>query len=241
MSHLLIILHITELNLCDITKPAKTCPNLFEPATNKFQSILQLNSTCVIVISGANETCHIKNNTLPFKKLPIQIGKNYLKITENIIIKCRGNTFTYNSNKTKYIERFKILNETFAILDPVSDLHTKINNIIFNLNITKNKNLTETQNITIQDPQTDFPIEYLIAIPILMVLGIVLNILHCLYKRYKKYKKNNTQNLQIDRNEADSNETRHENTNQNENATHSNPTTNSYVSYNLQGEEDIIM
>ena len=83
--------------------------------------------------------------------------------------------------------------------------------------------------------------EYLIAIPILMVFGIVLNIIHCIYRRYKKYKKNNTHNQQIDRNEADLNETRHENTNQNENATHRNPTTNSYVSYNLQGEEDIIM
>merc|ERR1712215_407672 len=90
------------------------------------QSILQMGSTLIMIISGANETCHIKNNTSPFQKLPIQIGKNYLRITKNMIIKCRGNTFTYNSNKTKYIEKFQILNETFDIIDPVSDLKTKM-------------------------------------------------------------------------------------------------------------------
>ena len=107
--------------------------------------------------------------------------------------------------------------------------------------MTQNKNLTEIQNITITDPQTDFPLAYLIAVPILMVIGIVLNTIHCIYKRCKKHKKNNTQNQQIDRNEADLTEGRHENTNQIETATHRNTTTNSYVSYNLQGEEDIIV
>ena len=65
------IIHLTEIQQCDITKPAK------------FHSIIQLNNTCVVVISGTNETCHIQNNTLKFKKIPIQIGKNYLKITNS--------------------------------------------------------------------------------------------------------------------------------------------------------------
>ena len=122
------------------------------------------------------------------------------------------------------------MNETFEMFDPVSEIRSNIKNLILNLNMTQNKNLTDIQNITITDPQTDFPIEYLIAIPILMVIGIVLNTIHCIYKRCKKHSKNNTQNQQIDRNDANLTESRQENTNQIKTATHRNTTTNSYVS-----------
>ena len=122
--------------------------------------------------------------------------------------------------------------------------------MLLDLNMTNQKNLSQTEDISIYDPEITKTDTIYIILLTLMITGFGINITHCIYKRCKSNVNNQPIKIQFEnkKQNTSSPDTNTENTPSTEQEQHTPPTTTteitsidqSYVQYDLSGEEVII-
>ena len=194
--------------------------------------------------------CHIKHQGKKYQKLNINKGQTLLKTEKGTILKCRGQTIKFET-EIKQTPEFNLINETFQNDKASIDLRQNIKEILLELNMTNQKNLSQTEDFPINDPEITQTDTIYIAILTLIIAGFGINFTYCIYKKCKSNVKNKQIKIEFDNKNQTTSlaATNTENTQtitQEQQITNTTNTTNvpsidnSFVRYDLSGEEVII-
>ena len=235
-------------NLQDIFECSQySCPDLFMTLPFDFFSIVKINKTISIVTSGDSNICLIKHQEKKYQKINIKKGQTLLKTEKGTILRCRGQTIKFET-EIKQTPEFNLINETFQTEKPPTDLRKNIKEILLELNMTNQKNLSQTEDFTINDPEITQTETLYIIIITLTIVGFGVNFTYCIYKKCKSNEKNKQIKIEFDNKNQNTSlaATNTENTQtitqeqQTTNTTNVPSVDNSFVRYDLSGEEIII-
>ena len=137
---------------------------------------------------------------------------------------------------------------TTGLEKPSTDLRENIKEILLELNMTNQKNLSQTEDFPINDPEITQTDTIYIVILTLIIAGFGINFTYCIYKKCKSNVTNKQIKIQCENKNQNTSlaETNTENTpstiqeQQTTNTTEITSIDQSYVQYDLSGEEVII-
>ena len=170
-----------------------------------------------------------------------------MKTEKGTILRCRGQIIKFET-EIKQTPEFNLINETFQTEKPPTDLRENIKEILLELNMTNQKNLSQTEDFTINDPEITQTETLYIIIITLTIVGFGVNFTYCIYKKCKSNVKNKQIKIEFDNKNQNTSlaATNTENTQtitqeqQTTNTTNVPSVDNSFVRYDLSGEEIII-
>ena len=170
-----------------------------------------------------------------------------MKTEKGTILRCRGQTIKFET-EIKQTPEFNLINETFQTEKPPTDLRENIKEILLELNMTNQKNLSQTEDFPINDPEITQTDTIYIVILTLTIAGFGVNFTYCIYKKCKSNVKNKQIKIEFDNKNQNTSlaATNTENTQtitqekQTTNTTNVPSVDNSFVRYDLSGEEIII-
>ena len=170
-----------------------------------------------------------------------------MKTEKGTILKCRGQIIKFET-EIKQTPEFNLINETFQNEKASIDLRENIKEILLELNMTNQKNLSQTEDFPINDPEITQTDTIYIVILTLIIAGFGINFTYCIYKKCKSNVTNKPIKIEFENKNQNTSlaETNTENTpstiqeQQTTNTTEITSIDQSFVRYDLSGEEVII-